>query len=393
MFITLSIALILTIISVYTIHKSNNISKRIVINDIESFNPKKESSEDHYLLFYPADTRTSQKNTLVKEVLPTGEAVKEYEIRDDEFRRMFIHQKPNNINQLYISFFGEAVLENWFYTYDINKRKFKKIDLDYFKFDVGVDHIKHYGTDILFQSIVSHKTGDQNTNEKDQFNMSISDYTTKKSYETEYGHEAGWSPLLQFSDKIIYAGSGQVNDVGYAVNAFVGLIDLKTGKVEYMKFDKESTGYYPVYTTEKNAYIISDQGNLFVLDTDLNYKTYTIFKDLSPQDSYYNEDGSLLLDKEKALYIISNEESDTTLGILSFNDKPSFSVLNKNYINKKMTYRILYQDTMKEEIYLIESDNTDEDNGNIIVIDSKNFDLVNKIPIEDDYLLDFVVKL
>lgn len=36
-----------------------------------------------------------------------------------------------------------------------------------------------------------------------------------------------------------------------------------------------------------------------------------------------------------------------------------------------MTYRILYQDTIKEEIYLIESDNKNEGNGNIIVIDSK----------------------
>ena len=85
-----------------------------------------------------------------------------------------------------ISLFGEAVVEDWYYTYDLSKQKFQKVPLTYFQHNVGVNHIMHYGPDVLFNTIASHKTGDQDYNSQTgDFKMSISNYTEKNSYETE----------------------------------------------------------------------------------------------------------------------------------------------------------------------------------------------------------------
>ncbi|MEH7123125.1 hypothetical protein V7149_06125 [Bacillus sp. JJ1503] len=393
LFVAIITILIGFMITIYTWNKSSDNSNRIVVKGIENFSPKIEGpEEDRYLLFYPADPRTSQSFTLVKEVSITGEVLKEYEIRDNQFFRMEIHQKPNEINQLYVSFFGAAAIDNWFYTYDIDQRKFKKVNLTYFNYDVGVDHIKHFGQDVLFQTNVSHRTGDQNTNEDNQFNMSISNFSREKSYETEYGYPPNWSPLLQLGEKIIYAGNGQVNDEGIADQAFIGIIDSQNESVEYTNFNKQSTEFYPLYAKENQAYIIGNYGKLFIINKDGDYKTYEPFKELPPQSFYYKIEGggTLLLNEEAALHSVYNESSGTTLGLLSFKEKPTFTVLDKDYIKKENSYRLLYQDINKQEIYLLETDG--EKHGNLLVLDNHSFDLVHKIPVDYEYLLDFVIK-
>ncbi|CAM4106796.1 hypothetical protein [Lederbergia lenta] len=104
-------------------------------------------------MFYPTDWRVSQEYTLVKEVTKTGKEVKKYKIIDDEFTRMIPNQKPNNMNQLYLSFFGDAEIDNYYFTYDIQNNSFKKVELNYFDYKVGIDHLAHYGNDIIFRLI------------------------------------------------------------------------------------------------------------------------------------------------------------------------------------------------------------------------------------------------
>ncbi|OMP68453.1 hypothetical protein [Domibacillus epiphyticus] len=385
------IVCILGSVSAYLAAKSSEQKKRVVVNGVENLAFMNEIPEDHYLLFYPSDVRASQEFVLVKEVSETGEIIKEYEVHDDAFRRMKVHQKPANPNELYISFFGEAVIENCYYTYDTQKRTFKKVDLAYFKYDTGVDHIMHYGPDVLLQNLVSHKTGDQNLNEETgNFQMSITNDTEQKSYETEYELIPLWSPLLELGNKIIYAGIGEEDNQGVAKGA-IGLIDRKTGQTIYMDFGQKSSQFYTVYGTENHAYIISNEGKMFVLNQDLTFKEYDTFKSVPAQDSYFTDSGgNLLIDQDRALHFVYSEQNGPTLGLLTFKGEPAFSPMNKSYIQPDMNYRILYQDTEQGEIYMVESDG--EEKGNLLVIDSKTFDLVHKISIEYDHLLDFVVK-
>lgn len=389
-FVVLFISTVVSV-SAYLANQSDEQKNRIVVNGIENLTFMNEISEDHYLLFYPSDSRTSQESTLVKEVAKTGKTIKEYEVYDDTIRRINVHQKPTNPNELYISFFGEAVIENWYYMYDIQKRSFKKVDLPYFKYDTGVDHIMHYGPDVLLQNLVSHKTGDQNLNEETgNFQMSITNDTEQKSYETNYKLVPLWSPLLELGNKIIYAGNGEENNLGAAKGAIV-LIDRKTSETVYMDFGQKSSQFYTVYGTENHAYIISNKGKMFVLNQDLTFKEYDTFKSVPAQDSYFTDSsGTLLIDQDRALHFVYSEQDGPVLGLLSLKGEPTFSPMDKPYIQSDMNYRILYRDTQQGEIYMIESDG--EEKGNLLVIDHKTFDLVYKIPVEYDHLLDFVVK-
>ncbi|MDO4764703.1 MAG: hypothetical protein Q4A29_01485 [Eubacteriales bacterium] len=108
--------------------------------------------------------------------------------RKSSLRRFFIHQKPTQPNLLYISLFGETTYDNYYFTYDIANKKFQRVDIDYFPHITGVEHIIHYSEDVLFQTLVSHKTGEQNFDmEKMSFQKSISNFSTQQSFETEYG--------------------------------------------------------------------------------------------------------------------------------------------------------------------------------------------------------------
>ncbi|WP_172371942.1 hypothetical protein [Sporosarcina jiandibaonis] len=391
-FFVLSIVVITTVIVLLQVFKKHGeASARSVINGIESFTVEKVGTDDHYYLFYPSDHRVSQGFTLVKEVSNTGEVIKEFELKDDDFRRAAIHQKPNDTNRLFISLFGEAVVEDWYYTYDLNEQKFQKVPLNYFKHNVGVNHIMHYGPDVIFNTIASHKTGDQDYNSHTgDFKMSISNYTQKKSYETEWGHAPDWSPILQFNGNFIYAGSGQVNDAGIAENTFVAIADPDLESAKYINFDRKAVEFAPIFTTEENAYILADTGELFVMNKDLSYETYEPYKGLPKQDLYYSAGQFLMLNEELALQGI-HANGKTILGLLSLSEEPKFDILEKDYLNPTNSYKILYQDYNNKRIYIIEGDSDDKD-GNLLVIDNTNFDLIHKIPIEYHYLLDMVIK-
>lgn len=386
-----TMGLILVFLVVYLIIKDDNESQKNLVNGIGNFNPKPSASGRNYLLYYPADSRTSQENTIIKEVSESGEILRDYEIKDNDFGRMSIHQNPSNINQLFVSFFGEATIDNYYFTYDIAEKRFKKVILDYFDYEVGIDHIKHYGEDILFQTLVSHKTGEQNLNVKtNEFNTSISNYSLETSFETEYGNAPKWTPLLGFSNKIIYGTSGQVNEEGEYENSGIGIIDLGNQKVQYELPDKKAIDLYPIFSNDEKAYVLSDTGKLFAYDKNMQYQVFEPFKDLPKQDYYYNQEANpLAIDKNTLLYSVFNNEKGYTVGLLTVGPEPSFQPLEKDYIKADSNYRFIYQDIEMGEIYLLKMN---EEESRVIVIDNKSFDKKVDFPVEFGHLLDFIVK-
>lgn len=364
-------------------------TNRILINGIENFEPASSDGKS-YLLFYPADNRVSQENTIVKEVTIDGEVIREYEIEDKNFRRMSAHQKPNKINELYISLFGEATIDNYYYTYDILKKQFKRVTLNYFDYEVGVDHIMHYGEDILFQTLVSHKTGEQNMDTKtNEFNVSVSNFSLQKSFETEYGHAPKWSPLLEFNNKIIYGTSGRVNEKGEYENSGIGIFDLKEQNVEYMNINK-NVDMYPLYSTDDHAFILGDSGKVISYDKNFQYKIYEPFQGMSKNDIFFIEESSqLLIDTNRALYNVYSQERGTVVGLLTYEPELKFEPLKKDYLVQDSNYRFLYQDEKNGEIYIISSNEKEE---KLLIVDNTSFDLKGEIPVENSHLLDFIVK-
>ncbi|WP_099305775.1 hypothetical protein [Bacillus sp. Marseille-P3800] len=102
----LLIIITVLILSLFLINRLGSSAERINVEGIENFKPLKSTSEETYLLFYPSDSRNSQEVTLVKEINQEGEVIKEYLIHDEDFRRVSTHQKPNEINDVFLLYFA-----------------------------------------------------------------------------------------------------------------------------------------------------------------------------------------------------------------------------------------------------------------------------------------------
>ncbi|MGQ4665437.1 hypothetical protein ACUIJN_06290 [Metabacillus halosaccharovorans] len=84
------VAIVLIIVIAVTYYLLPKNTDRTLVNGIENFEPIS-SDNKNYLLFYPADIRVSQENTIIKEVTVDGKIIREYEIEDKYFRRMNLH--------------------------------------------------------------------------------------------------------------------------------------------------------------------------------------------------------------------------------------------------------------------------------------------------------------
>ncbi|WP_110114793.1 hypothetical protein [Bacillus sp. CGMCC 1.16541] len=377
--------LVIASVSMFFIFQTKS-TERVSVQGIESFSVEAREPGT-YLLYYPADDRVSQPHTVVKEVTKSGEVLGEYEIKDEDFRRMSVHQKPTDPDILYISLFGEATIDNYYYTYHLKNRTFTKVNVDYEQHEVGVDHIMHYGSDTLFQTLVSHKTGEQNMKvETNEFNVSLSNYSTQQSFETEYGRAPKWSPLLQFQNKVIYGTSGQVNKDNDYENAGIGIVDVEKQTVQY-ELPKEASDLTPIYATSEYAYILGDEGKLFVYNKDFHYEIFEPFTGMTSDDLFYSEDSPpLLLDEKRALYQVQSATKGSIVGILTFDVEPHFKTLTD--FDSNSYYRFLYQDVLRNEIYIVKRNEKEE---SVLVIDNETLKVKEEIPVENSHLLDFVV--
>lgn len=387
--------IIIVLIIVYSA-KGHNQSEFVRVDGIENFSPETVQGTGDYFLIYPRDLRVSQDFTLVKEVEKSGKVIRKYKIFDEEFSRMLPHQKPNNMNQLYISFFGDTAIDNYYFTYDIPKKSFKKVNVDYFNFDVGIDHIMHYGNDIILQTIMSHKTGDQNYNEKiGGHNVSISNATTKKSFETEYRRSPLFAPILNFKEKLIYGTTATLEKNDEYAEHGIAIVDLKNDSVRYETFGTKDIALIPLFSTSELAYILGENGKMYVYDKDFHYTTYEPFKNL-PQQQYYDiyENGQLALDDHRILYCLRGIGAEETysLGILNLEGEPNFQLFNADFANTKHWYEPLYQNLEGKEIYVKEMSNNKDDN-HVIILDSESLKVKAKIPVDSNHLLDFIVKI
>lgn len=380
----------LLLIVIIAVAKTKVQLERVQVEGIEQFHLDLLTNEESdYLLFYPADIRVNQDATIVKAINENGEIVEEFEIVDDKFRRMFIHQKPTDMDTLYVSLFGEATSDNYYYTFDLQRLSFEKVELDYFSSNVGVQNLEHYGEEVLFDTAVSHKTSEQNI-DSDTFSVSLSNATTEQSFETEPDFVPKSAPLLGFQERIIYGLSGRFNQEGHYENAGIGIVDMAKENVTYEDFQLGGQDLYPLYADDDYAYILSEEGTLFVYDREFRYHATYPFHHLPHQDMYYFEgEGTVFLEENKALYLVQSEEDGVTLGLLTFGENPTFQALEKDYIQKDAIYEILYYDHVVNEIYLREKGA----DAHLLIIDNGTFDVKAKIPIEDHHLLDFVLKV
>lgn len=360
------------------------------ISKIENFKFPDGNGDDTYYVLYPADSRIEENKSLIKEIDESGKVLKEFLINDSDFRRINIFQKPTQPNILYGSLFGEPKIDDYFYTFDLEKKVFEKKKNEYFKYPVGIGSLNHYGSDILFQTLVSHKTGEQNYDEKTQsFSVSISNYDSKQSFETELGHVPSNGPLLLVNNKVMYGSLGYVDSDLKRHNGDLAIIDLDKQSVTYETFEKLQEGLFPIFSNKQSAYVLSESGTLYVTNGDGDYREFYPFKDIV-NDVYYHPEAldSLALDDNSLILSVLIDEQ-ITLGHLQLEDDPSFTIIKNEDLIDSSNIKILYQDFVNRQIYMVLEKN---EKSFVLIIDSLNFKTISKIPIQDGYLVDFVVK-
>lgn len=365
----------------------------IEIDGIENFKPNDlidTNLGNNYFLYYPSDIRVSQDYTLIKQVDNNGNVINKYKVYDDKFRRVAVNQKLSDRDNLYLSLFGEAVLENWFYTFNLSNNTFNRVDLDYFNYDVGVDSIKHQGNDILFSTIATHTTGDQQYNEeKDSFKVSISNFTTKKSYETSYDYIPTSGGLITFDNKIAYSAMcADENDKKGIV-----FID-ENEELTFFSFDEiEDESLSLILSDDTNLYLLSSENKLIILNKNLEYEIF----DISKNFENYRYNSSLVLDENNILVSLSNinrgssKNDSTILGVLKLKPNIEFNIIDNYKTKMGSSYRLKYMDK-NGNIFIVESN--EEDKGNVIILDYKNnFKIKNIIPVSYPHLLDLVIEV
>lgn len=361
------------------------------LEGIQSLSNLTMDDENNYLLVYPSDVRTSQDYTLIKEIDTFGNEVNLYKLEDESFKRFSLHQKPNDLRTLYLSKFGEPILENSFYTYDVFDNSFTEHNIDCFEFETGISHIEHFGDDVYFQTIVTHTTGDQQTNNQNHtFKVSIVNYSKGIGYETEYGYVPTNGPLLELGNELFYATSSMVNQDGSTSLGAIAHLNQLSSYIDYYYFIEDASRYISLYANKNSAYFLTDKGDLVELDKDLNYIEHDTFKEFSNNINYGLSNGTLILDEQRILIELYDfDTSKYYIGILTFEEDVTFMELNLEYISCEYHYKFLYNDIANNCIYLVEMN---EDEPYLLIINNHTYELIDKIKVDYPHLLDMVIK-
>ena len=377
--ITLFSLIILCSITGCKLNVFNSVTKKS-INDINLL-------DNHYYLFYPLDSRTTQNYTYIKELDSKGNNITTYKIQDSNFRRVDSFQNPNHSEIVYLKLFGEASLESTYYKYNIKEHTFSEEVFDYFKYDVGINNFFTFGEDIILSTVTSHKTGEQNTTDDGAFQVSISNTKTQKSVETPYNSVPMITANFEFNKKGIYMTSSYIADMDTEdyENKGIGVVDFSKEKIEFFNPEKvKNLQYWSVYSNNENFYVFSDLGTLFKYDKNFSYQT---FFPLTEYDDIYFLDYimPMYISDDKILYSFYSGDNQI-VGTISMKDN-SFTELSS--LNNYQNIKFLYHDTIKSEIYLVSEDN--EDSGSLIILDSNNLSIKKTFSVDDPWSLDFVI--
>lgn len=340
---------------------------------------------NHYYLFYPSDSRTTQNYTYVTELDNNGEIVQNYKITDDKLSRFQPFQNPLSPDVIYLKKFGEPTLEASFFEYELTSNRFTEKQFDYFNFDLGITNFFTYGENMILTTIVSHKTGEQNITDSGDFQVSISNVNTKETIELPYKSVPMTTVNLFYKNKAIYMTAGYLADEEKELfeNKGIGIVNFSDSSIQFLNPEKgDNNQYWSIYSDEDYFYVFGDSGTLYQFSEDFSFKKMNSlkkYKDIQLTD----EVNPMYLSNHDMLYTFYNDDKPI-VGVLSLKDY-TFKEIDLGEIDD---IDFLYQNKNKSEIYL---KSFKDEKGSLIVLDNKKFKIKKEIPIKYPLALDFVI--
>lgn len=329
--------------------------------------------------------------TYVVKVNQKGKVINEKKINDPEFSGITLAQKPNMPNLLYASKYG-GTYPDFFYTFDLKKKRFIKKKVSYFKHDVMLESISHYGTQTWFQTLTSYKTGTQKPSKGTGFSRTFSNYNTKKSYETPGRFEPVNAPILSLKKYIVYASAGS-DDEEYEKSAMV-FLNKSTGEAKVYRKKVEPYAYATLYGNETEAYFASTDGWMIRINEDGN-KVEKHFSVLN--DAHYSATEPMrMINKTQGVQVITKPSRDGetadrhVLVKWSFDKKFGMKKLKPDFWKDDKWYKYLYFNPLTKKSYFVEFNPEKSDKGKLIIT-SSDFKVIRSIPVEAPIGLDFAI--
>lgn len=345
-------------------------------------------------LLYPhqvGGNESESPTTYVVQVNRSGKVVNTKKIVDPDFSGITLAQKPNTPSKLYASNYGGAY-PDFFYMFDLKKKRFVKKEISYFKHDVMLESISHYGSQTWFQTLTSFKTGTQKPSKGKGFSRTFSNFDTQKNYETPGRFEPVSAPILSLKNHIVYASAGS-DDKEYEKSAMV-FLNKTTGKTKVYRKKVEPYAYTTLYGKEKDAYFASTDGWMIRINEDgkMVEKHFSSLEDTN----YSSTEPMRMINSTQGVQVVvkSAHEGETAdrhvLVKWSFNKNFGMKQLKPDFWKDDKWYKYLYFNPLTKKSYFVEFDPEHSDKGKLIIT-SSNFKVIHSIPVEAPIGLDFAI--
>ncbi|MCC5892707.1 hypothetical protein [Exiguobacterium sp.] len=359
-----------------------------------TFSPHKGS----LFLLYPdryVKAGTEANNTYFVEIGRDGKVLDEQVIRDPDFGSIALDQKMEKPNLLYATL-DQAQYANHFYTFDMHAKRFTKEVVTYFDYDVMIESVSHQGTDTWFKTLTSHKTGKQTYIEGKGFPATISNYERQAKYETAPELDPNSQKILETDRHIAYVTSLAVSDERDPGGMV--FLDKVTGKATVFQGEEEPYEYTTLYSDGTNAYFADSLGHMYRIDDDGEMTTKAIPLLVN---AYYNADPIRMTSEDSGYQIVSKYDPFTEneeLIVVKWTFGNAFTVeeVERPYWNNNNLYRYLYYNPLLKRSYIVERDfesgqDDEVETGRLLIVDEQ-MNLIEAIPVNHPWGLDFVIE-
>lgn len=356
--------------------------------------------ENNLLLLYPSMTDSlpeePKEGSHIVEIERGGEVVKEQIIKDVNFSSVSLTQKTNRPQTLYLSL--DDQFANHFFTFDLEKKRIQKENVNYFNYDVMMVSASHQGEDIWFWTNTSYKTGTQTYVEDKGISRTISNFNEQTMYETPPEHPPATSPILEMESQVAYASAGATEGPDEDRPAMV-FLDRVTGKHTVYQGKEHPYEYNALHTDGKNAYFTDNLGRMYKIDLDGNMieKSFEVIEnvysgDLDPIRMVNEKEGYQIARK----YIPETSLEEFIMLKWTFGDTFSVEKIDLPFWNDNNLYRYLYYNPLLKRSYLIEVDTEENmdngvETGKLLILD-ETFSLIESIRIKHPFQLDLVIE-
>ena len=161
-----------------------------------------------------------------------------------------------------------TVFLNYFYWYDIDEKKITKETIDYWNVDAGILNLSHYSENILFETVTSHLTGEQETETSTAIVNSLCYHNKKKCVELDENSFSLNLPIIQKENNEIVVFRGVMGEKENTIKIFYYSDELKLLRTKDLYSTKEIGENIVFFHNDEIYFIDNIQGKILYINNE-----------------------------------------------------------------------------------------------------------------------------